>query len=121
MTQDSTMLDVLEQFKSDVNGNAQIQRIVKGWNTDVALTTRHGGHAWRLCINGGKIEQIAAGHGAAFDDCPMRIVGDSSVMRGLFEGKINGIRANNDGLLEIYGPMSDQVKLDAIALILWGI
>lgn len=115
------MLDVLERFRNDVNTNAQIQRIVKGWNTDVALQTHDADHAWRLCINQGKIEQIDAGNGAAFDCCPMRIVGDGIVMRGLFEGKINGIRANNDGLIEIYGPMADQVKLDAIALILWGI
>lgn len=115
------MLDVLEQFKADVNSNAQIQRIVKGWNTDVALETRDADACWRLCITEGRIGHIAPGGGAAFDDCPMRIVGDSAVMRGLFEGKINGIRANNDGLIEIYGPMGDQVKLDAIALILWGI
>ncbi|MGZ8969356.1 MAG: hypothetical protein ACXW2W_09165 [Telluria sp.] len=115
------MLDVLERFRTDVNTNAQIQRIVKGWNTDVALESRDVGHTWRLCINEGLIGQIAPGNDASFDDCPMRIVGDSAVMRGLFEGRINGIRANNDGLIEIYGPMSDQVKLDAIALILWGI
>ena len=42
-------------------------------------------------------------------------------MQGLFEGKVNAIRANNDGLIEIYGGMSDQVKFDAIAIILWGI
>lgn len=121
MTQDYTMLDVLERFRNDVNMNAQIQRIVKGWDTDVALHTRDDGHAWRLCINQGKVGDIEPGDGAAFDDCPMRIVGDSIVMRGLFEGRVNGIRATNDGLIEIYGPMSDQVKLDAIALILWGI
>ena len=115
------MLDVLEQFRADVNSNAQIQRIVKGWSTDVALESRDAGLCWRLCINEGKIDSIAPGNGTSFSDCPMRIIGDSAIMRALFEGKINGIRANNDGLIEIYGPMSDQVKLDAIALILWGI
>lgn len=115
------MLDVLEQFKTQVNTNAQIQRIVKGWNTDVALEERDAATSYRLCISEGKIGSIARGGAATNEDCPMRIVGDSAVIRAVFEGRVNGIRANNDGLIEIYGPMSDQVKLDAIALILWGI
>lgn len=117
------MLDVLENFQSSVNTNAQIQRIVKGWNTDVLLQEIDSSICYRLLINDGKIHQIV--HGATAvddkDDCAMRIVGEAAIMRGLFEGKVNGIRANNEGLIAIYGPMGDQVKLDAIALILWGI
>jgi hypothetical protein len=117
------MLDVLENFQSSVNTNAQIQRIVKGWNTDVLLEEIDSSICYRLLISDGKIHQIV--HGATTvddkDDCAMRIVGESAIMSGLFEGKVNGIRANNEGLIAIYGPMGDQVKLDAIALILWGI
>lgn len=115
------MLDVLDNFKHQVNGNAQIQRIVKGWNTDVALEERDTAVCWRLRVNEGVIGDIDRGAPATYEDCPMRIVGDAATIRAVFEGRINGIRANNDGLIEIYGPMGDQVKLDAIALILWGI
>jgi hypothetical protein len=119
------MLDVLENFQSSVNSNAQIQRIVKGWNTDVLLEESDSNICYRLLINDGKIHQIV--HSATpvdvedDDDSAMKIVGEAAIMRGLFEGKVNGIRANNEGLIAIYGPMGDQVKLDAIALILWGI
>lgn len=115
------MQDVLDNFKNQVNAHAQIQRIVKGWNTDVALEESDTATSWRLHVKEGMIGDIAKGAAGANDDCPMRIVGDAATIRAVFEGRINGIRANNDGLIEIYGPMSDQVKLDAIALILWGI
>lgn len=115
------MLDVLDNFKNQVNGNAQIQRIVKGWNTDVALIEGDTATSWRLRVKEGIIQAVERGDAAANDDCSMRIVGEAATIRAVFEGRMNGIRANNDGLIEIYGPMSDQVKLDAIALILWGI
>ena len=115
------MLDVLDNFKNQVNGNAQIQRIVKGWNTDVALEERDTATSWRLRVKEGIIQAVERSNPAANDDCPMRIVGEADAIRAVFEGRINGIRANNDGLIEIYGPMGDQVKLDAIALILWGL
>jgi len=115
------MRDVLEQFRSRVNASAQIQRIVKDWNTDVALDERDTATSWRLSVQHGRIGAIDCGAPATTDGCAMRIVGDGAMLRAVFEGRINGIRANNDGLIEIYGPMGDQVKLDAIALILWGI
>ncbi len=115
------MLDVLENFQSNVNNNAQIQRIVRGWNTDVLLQEIDSRDSYRLKINDGKIHQIIQSRSTDDDESPMKIVGESGIMRGLFEGKVNGIRANNEGLIAIYGPMGDQVKLDAIALILWGI
>ena len=40
--------------------------------------------------------------------------------KALLEGGADQVRLLEDDT-EIYGPMSDQVKLDAIALILWGI
>lgn len=115
------MLDVLEKFQADVNTNAHIQRIVKGWNTDVLLEESDSEDSYRLLINDGKIEQIVYSTTNPNEEAPMKIVGDAAIMRGLFNGKVNGIRANNEGLIAIYGAMGDQVKLDAIALILWGI
>lgn len=115
------MLDVLEKFQTDVNTNTQIQKIVKGWNTQVLLEQSDNEIRYQLYINDGKIEHIVSSSTESDDDVPMRIVGETAIMRGLFDGKVNGIRANNEGLIAIYGPMSDQVKLDAIALILWGI
>ncbi len=115
------MLQLLEEFKTQVNDNAHIQRIVKGWNTDVLLEESDSKSRYRLAIEDGKIQEVQVCEPNTSFDCTMRIIGDSVIMQGLFAGRVNGIRANNEGLLSIYGPMNDQVKLDAIALILWGL
>ena len=115
------MIVVLETFKTDVNANAQIQRIVKGWNTGILLEEKNTAICYMLQIREGRIDAIKQFDTDQAPECNTRIAGDSDTMRGLFEGKVNAIRANNDGLIEIYGSMGDQVKLDAIALILWGI
>lgn len=114
------MLDVLENFRTQVNGNAHIQRIVKGWNTTVAIEESDGMGQYQLHISDGRIEEIRTEHGF-YDEAGIKIIGDGAIMRGVFDGRLNGIRANNEGLIAIYGAMGDQVKLDAIALILWGI
>lgn len=115
------MLDVLEQFKTDVNTNAQIQRIVKSWNTGIFLEEKDTAIYYRLTVKDGRIDEVTQASINDVDDSKIKIVGIREILKGLFQGKVNGIRANNDGLIEIYGSMSDQVKLDAIALILWGI
>ncbi|WP_432719541.1 hypothetical protein R0381_000325 [Jeongeupia wiesaeckerbachi] len=115
------MLNVLEDFKLQVNANPHIQRVVKGWSTDIVLEESDTATAYWMNVAAGQIGQIQQGEIANGNDSPIRIAGDGATLRAVFEGRINGIRANNDGLLEIYGPMHDQVKLDAIALILWGI
>lgn len=115
------MLDVLEKFQTDVNTNTHIQRLVKGWNTQVLLEQSDTTESYQLLVLDGKIEQIVLQTRDLNDEAPMKIVGEAAIMRGLFDGKVNGIRANNEGLIAIYGAIGDQVKLDAIALILWGI
>ena len=115
------MIAVLETFKSDVNANAQIQRIVKGWNTGILLEEKNTAISYMLQIKEGKIDAIKKFNASEAPDCETKIAGNDDTMQGLFEGKVNPIRANNEGLIEIYGSMGDQVKLDAIALILWGI
>ena len=115
------MLSVLEKFKIDVNANLQIQRIVKGWSTEILLEEKDASTSYFLDVKDGKIDSVRQFEKGSDPDHQTKIVCDREIMQGLFEGRVNAIRANNDGLVEIYGGMSDQVKLDAIAIILWGV
>jgi len=115
------MISILEQFKADVNANAQIQRIVKGWDTEIMLEEKDTQDSYFLKVKGGRVVDVSHHLRNTEPQCETRISGAKTIIQGLFEGKVNPIRATNNGELEIYGAMSDQVKLDAIALILWGV
>jgi hypothetical protein len=44
-----------------------------------------------------------------------------SDLEALFTGKLNPVEAHSNGILEVYGEPKDQVKLDAITLVLWNV
>ena len=90
------MLSVLEKFKSDVNANAQIQRIVKGWNTGILLEEKDTSRSYLLDVKEGKIDGIHQFERNSEPAYQTKIAGDQVIMQGLFEGKVNAIRANND-------------------------
>lgn len=114
------MLDVLHAFRDQVNADPEVQRVVRDWTTRLLLEESDSGRHYRIGIERGRIADVQRLDGPDDDEAPLRIVAPAAVMRGVFEGRVSGIRANNDGLLAVYGSMDDQVRMDAIALILWG-
>ena len=42
------------------------------------------------------------------------------VLERVFSGALSPLGAYTDGQLEVYGSQKDQIKLDVIALVLWG-
>ena len=46
--------------------------------------------------------------------------GGSDVLQAVFSGTRSPLGAYTDGELEVYGNPKDQIKLDVIALVLWG-
>jgi len=45
---------------------------------------------------------------------------DQAILQKIFSGNLSPLGAYTDGLLEVYGSQKDQIKLDVIALVVWG-
>lgn len=114
------MLEVLERFSRRANENADVRRIVGAWTVDLVLAASDRDERWVLAVRDGRIVTVQRDAGVEGECRQVEVTGTRAVLESLFSGALNPVRAATRGDLEIFGDMSDQTRLDAVALILWG-
>jgi hypothetical protein len=114
------MLEVLQQFSQRANENGDVRRVVGAWTVDLVLAACDADERWVLEVRDGCIVSVQSRAVDEGDSRQVEVSGTRAVLEALFSGGLNPVRAATRGDLEIYGDMSDQTRLDAVALILWG-
>lgn len=112
-----TLYDSLSAFRDKANTSPRVQRIAAGWNQRLYVECTDS--AQRLCLDvcDGALSPVSqAGPGGD----GLLIRGTEDLLTSMFNGQVHPLGAYNDGLLEVYGDQRDQVKLDAISLVVWG-
>jgi len=114
----SSLPECLRTFVQSVNTHPSIGKLLKGWEPLLLIEATDGGQQFNLQVQDSKLGEV--GVGAA--DAPHSILvrGDSAVLRDVFSGALNPAQAYLEGSLEVFGSDRDQIKLDAISLVLWG-
>ena len=113
------LLASLSRFQERANTNAAVRRIAAGWSQKLVVECRDTGAAYQLDITDGHIADVRP-RADATDEPGLLIRGEEVLLSQVFAGSVHPIRAYNDGVLEVYGDQRDQVKLDAISLVIWG-
>jgi len=115
----SALGHTLGQFAGRVNECAALRGTLAGWQPDFHIEARDTGAAFRVRIEGGRVQGVEPAASEAGDDA-LLLRADAAVLEEVFTGTRSPLGAYTDGLLEVYGPPKDQIKLDVIALVLWG-
>ena len=111
--------DSLAQFQKTVNANLRLPPILKGWEPDIVLEPSDTSTPVVLQVRNAKIADIVDGSSAA--PHVIRIQGTTDILRTIFDGTTNPSEALLDGGIAVVGSDKDQVKLDAISLVIWGL
>ncbi len=111
--------DHLQTFSERVNQTKQLRVLLKKWSPEIVIKAEDGDELFSIevedsIIKGIHTEELKREH-------VIRLEGETKVLEEIFSGQRNPARASIDGLLKIYGSNKDEVKLDAISLILWGV
>lgn len=106
-------------FIEKVNSHTRMKFLLKDWEPTIVIDTTDTEAAYSLVVKGSRVADLVEGTLEA-DHC-VQLQAESEVLMKIFSGKLNPARAHMDGQLAAYGSDRDQVKLDAISLILWGI
>jgi len=114
------MLEALEKFSRQANDNRDVRRVVGAWTVDLVLAESDGADRWVLEVRDGRIARVQSADTIDASSRQLEVTGTRAVLESLFSGTLNPVRAATRGDLEIFGDMSDQTRLDAVALILWG-
>ena len=113
------LANLFEVFSERLNTNVRLRSLLAAWRSALHIASRDTGETFRIHIEGGRVQQIVR-VASEPDDEGLLLRADESVLQRIFSCRLSPLAAHTDGLLEVYGPEKDQIKLDMIALVLWG-
>lgn len=111
--------ELLRGFAARVNDHPGLRGPLAGWSPEFHIETSDGAEAYEIRIRAGRVEAVQPSRGEP-GDAALVLRGAADVLEPIFEGRLSPLGAYTDGRLEVYGSPKDQVKLDVIALVLWG-
>jgi hypothetical protein len=115
----SPLQRAIEDFSRRANANEHVQRLTRDWHAQIFVEATDEGDCFRLLRSDGRITGVER-TAVPRDDGLLLLRGRQALLSAMFSGQTHPLNAYNDGDLEIYGPQPDQIKLDAISLLIWG-
>jgi hypothetical protein len=109
----------LVNFQQKANANLRVQRIATGWSQRLVVECCDTDQRYCIEIRDGRLSDVQVKPISTNDGC-LLIRGQEDLLTRIFNGAHHPLTAYNDGELEVYGEQRDQVKLDAISLVMWG-
>jgi hypothetical protein len=114
------MMACLTEFSQSVNAHTRLKTLLKGWEPVIVVNTKDTGCFHHFRVRGSQIVALSEGEPADTGHTVL-LRANQSEMAAIFTGRLNPAAAYLKGQLEVYGSTLDQVKLDAICLVLWGL
>lgn len=114
----STLRNTLDSFKDLVNNNEKVKLLFKNWNPNIVIEESLENQKFTMVIKDQGIQNVL--EGAMPSDHQISIEAEEDVLIEVFSGESNPAEVVLDGQMAVYGSDSDQIKLDAISLIIWG-
>ena len=113
------LLNLLREFAVRVNDHPALRRPLAGWSPGFYIEASDTGHTFEVHLVGGRVEGVEPA-GKEPGDEALLLRAATPVLERVFSGALSPLGAYTDGQLEVYGSQKDQIKLDVIALVLWG-
>lgn len=118
----------LERFRELANDNPRVLRLIEGWQPLIRIAPNDEATAYAARVDGAidpwrtiTTEVTATDAETPDDTRQITLCASAAVLAQVFSGDLNPARAHLDGTLQVFADDRDQVKLDAISLILWGV
>ncbi len=109
----------LGAFRERVNENTRVHSIIKGWQPEIVVEASDSGLKRYLAVREGRIREVTCESTGV--DHTVHLRGTEQTLTAIFDGSSNPAESFLAGDLEIFASDKDQVKLDAISLVLWGV
>lgn len=109
----------LLKFIDDVNAMPRMRSLLKDWEPQVIVRVSDSDEFFSFRVEDSNLTPLRTDSIELPHTVTLR-AGEETLNK-IFSGAMNPARAHLDGDLEVFGSDKDEVKLDAISLILWGI
>ena len=120
--QTSSLLASLHDFQNRFNNDQRVKKLIKGWNRFLRVEGTDSGEIYTCTIRDLAITAVDPGCSVEDDDEDLiSLQAGQDVLVRIFTGKYNPAHALIDGALAVFSGERDKVKLEAIAMIIWGL
>ncbi len=109
----------MHKFIADVNELPRMRSLLKDWEPQVVIQATDSDEQYSFSVSGSYLSELATSNDE--HDHTVILRARQEILNKVFSGELNPARAHLDGELDVFGSDRDEVKLDAISLILWGI
>jgi len=121
-TKYDSLADCLGDFQATFNQNERVHKLVTNWSRHVVIEATDTGETLTLLIRGQRIEELMNGaYPDEDEEFTVYLQAQEETLIRIFSGAYNPSNALVDGELAIFSSEKDKVKLEAIAVVIWGI
>lgn len=111
----STLADSLEVFCSRVNAHPRMRSLLSTWDRDIDVSPTDSDELYRMRCRESRLAVVPR----TGDEPQIVMRAERSMLTSIFVGESNPAMMFLYGDLQVFATEKDQVKLDAIALLLW--
>ncbi|HSE18449.1 MAG TPA: SCP2 sterol-binding domain-containing protein [Pyrinomonadaceae bacterium] len=112
--------ECLQQFRSTVNANQQVKKILAGWDRTILLEATDTQSLLTLVVQDRMVTDLKAGAPDENEDNLIHLQASEENLIKIFSGQYDASTALIDGELAVFSSEKDKVKLEAVSIVLWG-
>jgi putative sterol carrier protein len=120
-TQFTDLKECLEDFQQRFNTNERVKKLVKNWDRQVLVDATDTGAVYTMHIEDRQLQRIDEGRAEGDDEYLVHLQASNETLMEIFSGNYNPSTALLDGMLSVFSNERDKVKLEACAMVIWGL
>ena len=110
------IMEALEDFKEQCNGNKRLRRMQRDWSKVLHYRASDTGDAFTMTVVEGEIVK----NGRETEGMPDVVIEtDSETLCDMFWGDINPTQKYLKGEIKVKGSQEDVMRIDAITAVIW--
>lgn len=119
LSEQTELAACLNRFRDKFNDSARVKKLIKGWNRDILIEATDSGDQYTLVVADLAVAGVEPGR--LPEDPLIHLQALDETLQRIFYGRYNPAHALIDGNLAVFSDERDKVKLEAIAMVLWGL
>jgi hypothetical protein len=118
--QSTGLRESLEDFQARFNTNERAKKLVKNWNRQIYVEPTDGADSYTMIVEDQVLHTIEEGAPDGEDEFLVHLQAENATLVEVFSGNYNPSKALLDGMLSVFSNDRDKVKLEACAMVIWG-
>ena len=120
-TQFTDLKECLDDFQQRFNTNGRVRKLVKNWDRQVMVEATDTGAVYTMYIEDQELRRIEEARSEGDDEYLVHLQASNETLMEIFSGNYNPSTALLDGMLSVFSNERDKVKLEACAMVIWGL